>query len=116
MQRDEFEIKLREAAANIDDCLPMEPELWAAGCDLETANFAARMLRQQGYYLVNPDKIDWTDIHRFHDEAKKGQDIYEDAGGYFVRKIKALLRIKVDPVTNYQNAAKALLSEHEPNT
>ncbi len=30
----------------------MEPELWAAGCDHETAKFTARMLREKGYYLV----------------------------------------------------------------
>ena len=109
MERDEFKIKLSEAIANADEPLPMEPELWAAGADIGTAKFVARMLRQNGYYLVNPNHIEWTDIHRFQDEARKGQSIHEDAGGFVARTIKALLRIKTDPVTTYQAAAKAML-------
>ena len=31
---------------------PMEVELWAAGCDTETARFVARMLAAAGYRLV----------------------------------------------------------------
>lgn len=109
MERDEFTIKLREAIANAEDPLPMEPELWAAGCDLDQAKFAARMLRRQGYYLVNPDDIDWSDIHRFKDELAKGQDIHEDGGGFWVRAIRGLFRMKTDTVTNYRDAARALL-------
>lgn len=30
----------------------MEALLWSNGCDLETAKFAARMLKQSGYALV----------------------------------------------------------------
>lgn len=111
MERNEFTIKLREAIANAEDPLPMQPELWAAGCDLDVARFAARMLRRQGYYLINPDDIDWSDIHRFKDELAKGQGVHEDGGGFWVRAIKGLLRIKTDPVINYQDAAKALLEE-----
>lgn len=115
MDRDEFAIKLREAAANAEEPLPMEPELWAAGCDPDTAKFVARMLRQQGFYLFNPDQIDWTDIHRFKDEIAKGQDIYEDGGGFFTRAISGLFRAKTTTVTTYQEAAKSLLKEHTPN-
>jgi len=39
-------------AADGTPTLPMEPELWAAGCDHETAKFTARMLREKGYCLV----------------------------------------------------------------
>lgn len=35
--------------------LPMEPELWAAGADFETARFQARRLAQQGYRLARED-------------------------------------------------------------
>lgn len=38
--------------------LPMEPELWAAGADLDTAHFQARILQQQGYRLVRDEKDD----------------------------------------------------------
>lgn len=40
--------------------LPMEPELWAAGCDHETAQFVARILAQRGYRLCK-SPIDFFD-------------------------------------------------------
>lgn len=91
--------------------LPMEPELWAAGCDLETARFVARQLRQQGYYLVRPDDLGWPDIHRFQNAMRNGQGVCEDAGGFWVRCIKALFGIKADPVETYQEAVRRLLEE-----
>lgn len=71
----------KTAIENARDPLPMEAEIWAAGADIETAHFVARMLRQQGYYLVNPDQLGWDDINRFNAELHKGQSVYEDAGG-----------------------------------
>jgi len=97
------EAKQKEMAA------PMEPEIWAAGADIETAHFVARMLRQQGYYLVRADDLGWPDINRFNAELSKGQSVYEDAGGYFVRAIMALFGKKADPVLSYRAAATALL-------
>ena len=35
----------------------MEALLWANGCDLETARFAARMLEQNGYALVKTEYL-----------------------------------------------------------
>jgi chromosomal replication initiation ATPase DnaA len=32
--------------------VPMEAELWAAGCDLETARFVAKQLARDGYTLI----------------------------------------------------------------
>ena len=56
------------------------------------------------------DAIGWPQIRAFQEELRKGQDIYEDAGGFFSRAIRALLgRSRVDPVTNYQDAARALI-------
>ncbi len=98
-----------EAIETTREPLPMEPEIWAAGADLETAHFVARMLRQKGYYLVRPDSLEWSDIRRFQDELGKGQGVREDGGGYFVRCIKALFGFKFDPVVTYQDAAKTLL-------
>ncbi len=101
-------------AADGTPTLPMEPELWAAGCDHDTAKFTAGMLRQQGYYLVRPSDLGWDDIRRYHDELKKGQDIYEDGGGFFLRAIRVLLRIqKPDTVTTYQTAATEMLKNAE---
>ena len=103
-----------EAIKNARDPLPMEAEIWAAGADLDTAHFVARMLRQNGYYLVNPDHLGWPDINRFHDELHKGQCVYEDAGGYMLRAIMALFGKKADPVLSYRDAARALLQGTEP--
>jgi hypothetical protein len=101
-----------DAIKNAREPLPMEAEIWAAGADLETAHFVARMLRQNGYYLVNPDLLQWDDIHRFNAELRKGQDYREDAGGFFIRALSALFGAKPDPVVSYRDAAKALLENH----
>jgi hypothetical protein len=101
-----------EAMKGTREPLPMEAEIWAAGADIETAHFVARMLRQQGFYLVNPDLLGWDDIHRFNAELHKGQSVYEDAGGYFIRAIMALFGKKPDPVVSYRNAARSLLEQH----
>lgn len=37
--------------------LPMEEEIWAAGADLETAKFVARMLAQKGLVLIQKEDI-----------------------------------------------------------
>lgn len=103
--------KWAAAIASAREPLPMEPEIWAAGADPETAKFVARMLRQQGYYLVRPDDLGWPDINRFHAELHKGQDVREDAGGYMIRAIMALFGKRADPVMSYREAAKALLEE-----
>ena len=101
-------------AADGTPTLPMEAELWAAGCDHETAKFAARQLREQGYYMVKPSDLGWDDIRRYHAELKKGQDIHEDGGGFFLRAIRVLLGIqKPDVVTTYQTAATEMLKNAE---
>lgn len=43
-------------AADGSPSLPMEPELLAAGCDLDTARFVARQLAGEGYSLVKADQ------------------------------------------------------------
>jgi hypothetical protein len=58
------------------------------------------------------DRMGWPEIDAFRDELRKGQDVYEDAGGYFMRAIKALFGIKPrDPMLTYQEAARALIEE-----
>ena len=104
----------KDAIETAREPLPMEAEIWAAGADLETAHFVARVLRQQGYYLVRPDDLGWEDIGRFNAEMRKGQSIYEDAGGFLVRGIMALFGKQSDhEVMTYQRAAKALLDGQE---
>ncbi len=89
--------------------------LWSAGLSIEDAEFASRMLRSQGYYLVNPEKLGWSEIKAFNAELHRGQSIFEDAGGYFIRCILALFGIKKPDakVVSYQDAVKALLTESE---
>lgn len=102
-----------EAIKASRDPLPMEPEIWAAGADIETAHFVARMLRQTGYYLVRPTDIGWEDIQRFQAALRAGQGVEEDAGGFFARCIQTLLGIPTDPVTPYREAARQMLEGME---
>ena len=98
-------------AANGLPALPMEAELWAAGCDLETARFVARQLGNQGYTLIRAEDIHWPHIRAFQDEMRGGQGVREDAGGFWVRCLMALFGRKPDPVETYQKAAARLLQE-----
>lgn len=88
---------------------PMGDELMIAGLNVEDARFVAIQLRQNGYYLVNPDMLDWPDIRRFQAELATGQCLREDGGGFFIRCIMALFGKKPDPVETYQEAARRLL-------
>lgn len=90
---------------------PMAAELWAAGLNTDDANFAARQLRGNGYYLVRIEDIGWPEIHAFQEELRKGQGVREDGGGFFARCIMSLFGRKSDPVETYQKAAERLLRE-----
>ena len=90
---------------------PMANELMIAGLSVEDACFVARQLRNNGYYLVNPDHLGWPDIRRFQAELARGQGVREDGGGFLIRAIMALFRKRPDPVETYQEAAKRLLKE-----
>ena len=56
-------------AANGLPQAPMEAELWAAGCDLETARFVAQQLERDGYVLVKPRQL-WAAHKHFEGERK----------------------------------------------
>jgi hypothetical protein len=56
------------------------------------------------------DRMGWPEIHAFRAELHMGQGVREDAGGYFMRAIRALLGIRPrDPVLTYRTAARALI-------
>jgi len=58
------------------------------------------------------DRIGWNEIYAFRDELRKGQSIYEDAGGYFKRAIARLFGIVPrDEVVSYRQAAQKLIDE-----
>ena len=56
-------------AANGLPQAPMEAELWAAGCDLETARFVAKQLANEGYVLIKPRAL-W-EAHRHYEGERK---------------------------------------------
>jgi hypothetical protein len=56
-------------AANGLPQAPMEAELWAAGCDLETARFVAKQLDREGYRLIKPHDL-WAVHKHFEGERK----------------------------------------------
>ena len=92
---------------------PMGEELMAAGLNHEDARFVARMLRDEGYYLIREEDIGWPEIVAFKAVIRDGQDIREDAGGFFARAIMALFGKRSNPSLTYQRAARALLAEIE---
>ncbi len=49
--------------------VPMEAELWAAGCDLETARFVAHQLGKHGYVLMKPTEL-WDEHKNWEGERK----------------------------------------------
>jgi hypothetical protein len=56
-------------AANGLPQAPMEAELWAAGCDLETARFVAKQLERDGFVLIKPRQL-WAAHKHFEGERK----------------------------------------------
>lgn len=66
------------------------------------------------FHVLNDalNRIGWPEIHKFQEELRKGQAVDEDAGGFMLRCIKRLFRIKRrDPVLTFQEAARSMLSE-----
>jgi hypothetical protein len=63
------EVRSFPEAANGLPQAPMEAELWAAGCDLETARFVAKQLDREGYVLIKPETI-WEAHKNWNGERK----------------------------------------------
>lgn len=59
------------------------------------------------------NQMGWPEINAYRAEMRKGQDIYEDAGGYFLRAIRRLFGLpeKDEEVITYQRAARAMIEE-----
>jgi hypothetical protein len=55
------------------------------------------------------DRMGWPEINAF--QERLSLDVYEDAGGFMLRKIKRLFGIRRDPVLTYQDAARAMLAQ-----
>ena len=59
------------------------------------------------------DRMGWPEIHAFQEELRRGQDIYEDAGGFIMRAIRQLFGLPspLSEVTTYQDAARAMVAK-----
>lgn len=57
------------------------------------------------------ERLGWAEINAFHNALRRGQDVYEDAGGFMLRAIKALFGIRRDPVLAYKAALAALTNQ-----
>lgn len=63
-------------------------------------------------------RMGWPEIHAFHEEMRKGQSIYEDAGGYFLRGLRRLFGLpQIDEeIITYRRAAKAMVERAAQKT
>jgi hypothetical protein len=63
------------------------------------------------------DRMGWEQINEFNAELKKGQDIREDAGGFFARCIRRLFGNAAPPteVESYQSAARKMIENLHAN-
>jgi len=69
---------------------PMEAELWAAGCDLETARFVAKQLDREGYRLIKPHDL-WANAQDKLGKAVgaiEGLERYDMDEGYHIGPVK----------------------------
>lgn len=59
--------------------------------------------------------LGWHQIHAMQEELRRGQDIYEDAGGYFLRAYRRLFGLSRanTAVVNYRAAVAAMLDATE---
>ena len=57
------------------------------------------------------DRMGWPEINAFHAELRKGQSIYEDAGGFMLRAIRRLFGLTHDrdEVVTYKEAVRAMV-------
>jgi hypothetical protein len=55
----------------------------------------------------------WPEIHAFRDELRRGQDVFEDAGGFWMRAIRRLFGLPspYSEVETYQQAARRMVAE-----
>jgi hypothetical protein len=59
------------------------------------------------------DRMGWPEIHAFRDELRRGQDVFEDAGGFWMRAIRRLFGLPspYSEVETYQQAARRMVAE-----
>lgn len=89
-------------------------QCWLTLCDKVGDDAARALVEGDTAPVIDAaiERMGWPEINAFNDELHKGQGIYEDAGGYFIRCIKALFGVQPrDPVVTYREAAEALVKK-----
>ena len=84
--------------------------------DLTLVEFAAKtagVTVEQAEHVLETvvANLGWPEIHAMQEELKRGQDVYEDAGGFFMRAYRRLFGLSraATTVTNYRDAVAAML-------
>lgn len=59
------------------------------------------------------ERMGWPEIHAFQNELRRGQDIREDAGGFWMRAIRRLFGLPspYSEIETYQQAARRMVAE-----
>lgn len=57
------------------------------------------------------DRMTWEEINAYHQELQRGQDVTEDAGGYFLRAIRRLFGLGTtkESVETYKSATMKMV-------
>lgn len=102
--RDEFVVTLGDADCFDAYATAIKASLQSGGCESAIIETAI-------------DRMGWDEINAFYEETRRGQSIYEDAGGYMLRCIKRLFGLPPqDDVVTYQKAARAMFRTQPPAT
>lgn len=58
------------------------------------------------------DRMGWPEIRAFKEELRRGQDVFEDAGGFMMRAIRRIFGLPspYSEVVTYQQAARAMVA------
>lgn len=96
----------------------MTPEQVMSRCyengqpDYVLAGDAIKELLQKKDIEAAIDRMGWPEINAFQTELKRGQDIREDAGGFWKRCLRTLFMAPAPPteIETYQSAARKMVA------
>lgn len=84
--------------------------------DLSLVQFAAKcagVTSEQAEHVLETvvANLGWPEIHAMQEELRRGQSVYEDAGGFFMRAYRRLFGLPNDgrEVLSYRAAVKAMI-------
>lgn len=92
-----------------------------SNAELTLVQFAAKtagVTAEQAEHVLETvvANLGWPEIRAMQEELQRGQDIYEDAGGFFIRSYRRLFGLPKarNEVTTYRDAVRAMLKEATP--